>query len=75
MSDWIKVISALGGAVIAWYIQSQKQEFRIDATEKWQSQHETAHNRQYEALDGQITNIQRDLDQLIGRQQQGSRKQ
>lgn len=70
MSDWIKVMLAVGAGVLAWYVQSQKAEFRLEAAERWQQQHEATHAKQYEALDRQVSGIQRDLDQLIGRQHQ-----
>lgn len=66
MSDWIKVMLAVGAGVLTWYVQSQKAEFRLEAAEHWQQQHEATHAKQYDALDRQVNAIQRDLDQLIG---------
>jgi transcriptional regulator NrdR family protein len=61
MSDWVKIMLTLAGAVILFYSNFQTQSYRLDKLEKEFSEHLDKHEVQYKEIQSTLTEIKVEL--------------
>lgn len=67
--QWLKVIAAVLVVLFAGYSRFEKNEYRLDEVEHSMREHIVDHKHETDKITGQLDDIQKDLNQLIGRQQ------
>lgn len=68
--EWLKVFAAVLVVLFAGYSRFEKNEYRLNEVEHSMREHIQDHKHETDKITGQLDDIQKDLNQLIGRQSQ-----